>query len=293
MDSEFPMMDTAHLQAFGVFARTLNFTATAKALSLSQPAVFERIQLLGARLGRSLYRREGRALVLTADGERVARFARELEDRWREFSGELSGVVEPEVVRLAAGEGSYLFVLGPALSTFRRESKARLDLLTLGAKDTLGAVQRGEAHLGVAVIDLVPRGLEAEPLLTTPLCAALPARHPLASKRTLTLADLRGERWVVTPDGQTHRELLTRALGQQGAVVDAPLEADGWPLMLKFVELGLGVAVVNGVCAKTPGVALRPLAELGHVTYRLVTRRGARRPPQADRLAELLRRSGR
>lgn len=287
------MVDTAHLEAFAVFARTLNFTATAKALALSQPAVFERIQLLSARLGRTLYRRDGRGLVLTPDGERVARFARELDDRWREFSGELSGAPEPEVVRLAAGEGAYLYVLGDALSAFREASAARLDLLTLGAKDTLGAVHRGEAQLGVAVVDLVPRGLEAEPLLTTPLCAALPAKHPLARRRGLTLADLRGERWVVTPDGQTHRELLTRALGKHGAMVDAPLEADGWPLMLKFVELGLGVAVVNGVCAKSPGVVLRPLAELGTVTYRLVTRRGARRSAATEVLASHLRRVGR
>lgn len=283
------MMDTAHLQAFAVFARTLNFTATAKELALSQPAVFERIQLLGARLGRTLYRREGRDLVLTADGARVARFARELEDRWREFSGELEGVVEPEVVRLAAGEGSYLFLLGKALSAFRKESSARLDLLTLGAKDTVAAVQRGDAHLGVAVIDLLPRGLEAEPLLTTPLCVALPARHRLVSRRQLSLAQLRGERWIVTPEGQSHRELLSRALGRDGALVEAPLEADGWPLMLKFVELGLGVAVVNG-CASWPGVVLRPLAELGHVTYRLVRRRGARLGPQVEVLARLLRR---
>lgn len=284
------MIDTAHLQAFAVFARTLNFTATAKELALSQPAVFGRVQLLGQRLGRELYRREGRGLVLTEDGERVARFAREQEERWREFSAELSGAVHPEVVRLAAGEGSYLFVLGAALSAFRRESKARLELLTLGAKDTVGAVVRGEAQLGVAVLDVLPRGIEAEPLLTTPLCAALPARHPLARRPKLSLADLRGERWVVTPEGQTHRELLSRALGRDGAMLESPLEADGWPLMLKFVELGLGVAVVNG-CASWPGVVLRPIPELGRVTYRLVRRRGVKRTAAAEALARLIART--
>jgi DNA-binding transcriptional LysR family regulator len=289
MDSVIPMMETAHLQAFSVFARTLNFTTTAKELALSQPAVFERIQLLGERLGRALYRREGRGLVLTPDGERVARFARELDDRWREFGAELSGAVHADVVRLAAGEGSYLFLLGPALSAFRRESNARLDLLTLGAKDTANAVLRGEAQLGVAVIDLLPRGLEAEPLLTTPLCAALPARHPLARQRQLSLERLRSERWIVTPEGQSHRELLSRALGRDGTLLEAPLEADGWPLMLKFVELGLGVAVVNG-CAAWPRVVLRPLPELGSVTYRLVRRRGAKLTPAVAQLARRIQR---
>lgn len=289
MDSAIPMIATAHLQAFAVFARTLNFTTTAKELALSQPAVFERIQLLGERLGRALYRREGRGLVLTPDGERVARFARELDQQWREFNSELSGTVHPDVVRLSAGEGSYLFLLGPALSAFRRESGARLDLLTLGAKDTVSAVSRGEAQLGVAVIDVLPRGLEAEPLITTPLCAALPAGHPLARHRQLSLDRLRTERWILTPEGQSHRELLSRALGRDGTLLESPLEADGWPLMLKFVELGLGVAVVNG-CASWPRVVLRPLPELGTVTYRLVRRRGAKLTPTAALLARLIHR---
>ncbi|WP_437873430.1 helix-turn-helix domain-containing protein [Sorangium sp. So ce363] len=49
--------------------------------------------------------------------------------------------------------------------------------------------------------------------------------------------------------------------------------------------LGLGVAVVNGICAPPRGVILRPVPELGTVCYRLVTRRGAELPPAAERLA--------
>lgn len=56
--------------------------------------------------------------------------------------------------------------------------------------------------------------------------------------------------------------------------------------MLQFAALGLGVAVVNGICVPPRGVVLRPVPELGSVCYRLVTRRGARAAPAAERLAD-------
>ena len=68
-----------------------------------------------------------------------------------------------------------------------------------------------------------------------------------------------------------------------------PIEADGWPLMLRFAQLGLGVAFVNGVCALPDGVVARPIPELGRITYRLVRRRGAHLAPMAERLVTLLR----
>jgi hypothetical protein len=55
--------------------------------------------------------------------------------------------------------------------------------------------------------------------------------------------------------------------------------------MLQFAALGLGLAVVNGICTPPRGVVLRPVPELGTVCYRLVTRRGVELSPAAERLA--------
>jgi len=64
-------------------------------------------------------------------------------------------------------------VLGPGLAAFARDPTVELQLLTPGASATIEAVRTGKADLGVAAIDLVPRGIEARPLVTTPLCVAL------------------------------------------------------------------------------------------------------------------------
>ncbi len=282
------MIDGDLLASFAAFGDSRNLTRAARDVGISQPALFERLRRLADAVGQPLYERRGRELALTEAGTRVLAFAIEERGRHGALLAELHGTAATPQVTLAAGEGAYLYVLGPGLAAFARDPTVELQLLTLGARATIEVVRTGRADLGVAVIDLVPRGIEARPLVTTPLCVALPARHGAAKLRAVTLESLRGARWILPPEGQLHRDLVTRAIGRTGDSPTGVLEADGWPLMLQFVALGLGVAIVNGSCAAPRGVVFRPLRELGTVTYRLLQRRGANLSPGALALATAL-----
>ncbi|MBS2014175.1 MAG: LysR family transcriptional regulator [Deltaproteobacteria bacterium] len=279
------MVSAELLDSFVAFAETLNFTHAAKKTGLSQPALFERIRRLEESLGAPLYEREGRALTLTEAGTRTLAFSREARTRFADFLTELRNEAPRRTVTLAAGEGSYLYLLGPALAAFAKAHGPSLELLTVGGRGVLECLRRGDADLAVAAIDLVPSSIHARDIVTTPLCVALPAHHPLASHRRLRLRDLAGERFVLAPEGQLHRDLVSRALASGGHTPSRVLEADGWPLMLAFVKAGLGVAVVNGICELPRGVVTRPLRELGSVTYRLLQRKSARQTPEAELLA--------
>lgn len=296
MPSVTPILEGDLLAAFAAFADTRNFTHAARRLGLSQPAFFERIRRLSDALGVPLYERQGKQIRLTAQGLRLSAHAREALVRSEACVREIRGEAARETVTLAAGEGAFLYFLGPALTRFvtaargeggasAREPAAALRLLTLGTPAACEAVRAGEAQLAVGVVDLVPEGLVAADVLRTPLCVAMSRRHPLARRRALELADLAGQRLILPPPGRSHRDFVGRAFGRIGQEIAPPIEADGWPLMLQFAAVGLGVAVVNGICVPPRGVVLRPVPELGTVCYRLITRRGAEPSPAAARLA--------
>jgi DNA-binding transcriptional LysR family regulator len=285
------MVDTELLRSFVTFAETLNFTHAARRAGLSQPAFFERIQRLEAALDLSLYEKNGRVLALTAAGTQVLAFARDTDARFADFLAELRHETPRRPVTLAAGEGAYLYLLGPAIAAFARKSSAELELLTVGGRGVVEALRRGDADLAVAAIDLVPASITAQDLVETPLCVALPDAHPLSKRRSLRMAHLGEERFILTPEGQLHRDLVSRALAQRGRAPRRVLVADGWPLMLAFVQMGLGVAIVNGICALPRGVVVRPLEELGSVTYRLLRRKNAALSPDAEALAAQIRAS--
>jgi LysR family transcriptional regulator, low CO2-responsive transcriptional regulator len=283
------MLDGESLAAFVVFAEQLNFTRAAKLLHVSQPALHTRIGKLGEQLGVPLYRRKGRALILTDAGREVVRFARELEGRTRELHDTLHGTRPTAPVTLAAGEGSFLYLLGEPIRRFARQGSrggAPLRLLTRDREQTLEALRSGQAQLGVAALEHLPDDLECTPLREVPQLLVMPAAHPLSRKRKVRLEQLAGERMIVAPRGRPHRESFARAMLSAGVGWELAVETHGWPAMLQFVRLGLGLAVVNGSVEIPRGLVARPVPELPTTHYWLL--RPARISDPARALAKLI-----
>ena len=282
------MLSSTWLDSFIAFAEHLNFTHAARALRLSQPALYVQISKLAEEVGIPLYQRIGRRLELTAAGVDLLRFARENRERSRCFLEELRTGHSDQPVTLAAGTGAYLYLLGPALREFQRRSSSRLELLQRDRAGAVAAVRSGEAHLGVAPLDSTPEGIEVKLLLRVDQALVLPARHRLARKRRVRLSDLAGESLIVPPEDHAQRATLAQALASAGVPWRVAVEATGWQLVLRFVELGMGLTVVNSCCKPPRGLVLRPLAELPRVSYALLTRASTSRRGEAARLAQLL-----
>lgn len=257
------------LAAFAEFAESRNFTRAAERLHLSQPALHAKIAKLSASLGKALYERRGRNIEITAAGRKVQRFARELSHSAAEFSADLIEDSREASVVLAAGEGSYLYLLGPALRAFQSKNPRLLRLETASASSAVDAVTSARAHLGVAALEHTPRQLVVEPLTQVGQVLAIPARHALASRQQLRLRDLRSVPLILPPEGRPHRTIVAQALQSAGVDCEPVVEAGGWELMLHFVQLGFGAAVVNACCRLPAGVAGVRLPELPQIQYHL------------------------
>ncbi len=266
------MLKLEWLEGFAVFAEHLNFTHAARALHLSQPALHAQIRRLTETLGVPLYGREGRRLRLTAEGEEVLRFARQTHERSAAFVERLRTGHSRQPLVLAAGEGALLYLLGDAIRTFTARGPAPLRLITRDRDGTLAALRRGQAHVGVAVLDPVPDDLRGRLLAEIPQALVMPRSHPLARRRTIPVAALAGLPLVLPPEGRPQREALARAVAEHGGRLHASVEATGWELAIHFVALGLGLAVVNGCCRLPQGLVGRVVPGLPRVRYQAVHR---------------------
>jgi DNA-binding transcriptional LysR family regulator len=276
------------LRCFVVFADTLNFTHAADLLHISQPALHVKVNELGEMLGVQLYRRVGRVLELTEPGKKVARFGREMGARSDSFVEELtSGSSTPQIV-LAAGEGAYLYLLAEGIKEFLRRSDASLNLLTLNREGIIEAIESGKAHIGVAALESIPQGFESTVLKKVGQVLVMPAKHALTAKRTIRLQDLSGHKLIVPPANRPHRQVLASALQSAGVDWEVAVEASGWELMLRFVQLGLGLAVVNSSCTIPRGLVTRPVPSLPQIYYHLFHRRGGTALSPAAQLKKLL-----
>ncbi|WP_433720438.1 LysR family transcriptional regulator [Actinoplanes sp. CA-051413] len=274
------------LTSFAVFAEHLNFTRAAAELRISQPALHVKVRKLAQALGRPLYHRSGRRLVLTADGAAVARFARAHDERLADFLAEFAGVVPGRPVVLAAGQGAYLYLLGDTIRAVLAEEPTRLRLITCDHRQMLAAVRTGQAQLGVSVLDVLPEDLTAVRLATFPQVLLVPKGHRLARRRAVTLPDVAGTSLVVPPQHRPHRVLLERALRGAGAEWTVAVEAEGWPLITHFVALGVGLAIVNGCVPAPPGLVAVPVEGLPPVTYHVVHQPSALSDPRVAGLLD-------
>lgn len=265
-------LSTDALASFAVFADHLNFTRAAERLHISQPALHVKVNKLADAIGRPLYRRHGRVLRLTAEGEAVARFARDLDTRMSAFLAEMSGTRPTRPLVLAAGEGVYLYLLGDLVREVLHERRdplrpPPLELVNCDRTRMLAAVRSGRADIGISVLETLPDDLHTTLLASFPPTLVVPESHPLAARRTLSLPDLDGQAVVLPPPHRPHRIAVERALNAAGVTWNLAIEAEGWPLTLHFVALGVGVAVVNGCVRPPAGLVSREITGLPGAAY--------------------------
>ncbi|HXK18816.1 MAG TPA: LysR family transcriptional regulator, partial [Polyangiaceae bacterium] len=187
------MVNSEWVRAFVTFAETLNFTHAAARLHISPPALHVQIRKLGESLQAPLYVRRGRSLSLTAQGQKVLAFGREQEERTAQLVDDVKGTSHDASVVLAAGEGTFLHLLSEPLRAFQRGNRSRLRVLTRDREHALSAIQLGEAHLAVTVIDDVPPDVVSRRLAKVGAAVVVPRNHPLARKRSVSIRDLRDE----------------------------------------------------------------------------------------------------
>ncbi|HET9281392.1 MAG TPA: LysR family transcriptional regulator [Candidatus Angelobacter sp.] len=199
----YPGIDLRLQRFVVVVAEELNFSAAAARLHIAQPALSRAIRQLEDQIDLRLFIRNSRKVELTEAGREFVYEARKA----IHYSERVS-----EVVRRRKRQAASKLVIGypPQM-----DARFMLDLSKIqisGFKDLriivhgsftaeiLASIQKGKFDAGIV---LVPQGyleiakLQKISLYRYPLVAALPKAHPLASKKSLTLADINGQTLVI------------------------------------------------------------------------------------------------
>lgn len=261
------------LAAFAEFAEDGNFSRAAIRLHISQPALHTKVAKLARTIGAPLYARRGRTIEITDTGRRVQRFARDMAASMASFRDDM---LERETMRsvvLAAGEGAFLYLLGPGMRAHLSNRRHALQLMTADGASAVEAVRAGRADLGIACLDAMPRDLEVASFTRVGQVLAMPRKHPLAVRKSIRLKDLADCGLIVPPAGRPHRMMLSQMLQSAQVRWEVAVEASGWELMLHLVRLGMGLAVVNACCRIPTGVVTRPIPELPALQYVVVSRK--------------------
>jgi DNA-binding transcriptional LysR family regulator len=258
-------MTLQQLVYFLAVAETRHFTHAAERTHVAQPSLSKQIHTLEKELGAPLFSRARGNVTLTPAGEALLPVARRIlsdVDVARLEVGELVGLRRGRV-RLGATPSLCVAIVAGVLRRFHDAYPGiQLVVQESGSRDLTRALSGGE--LDLAMIIAPPQGLDAA-LTVTPLlheqlvvAGAVPGRGPVR------LETLRDTPMVMFRDGYDLRETTVLACRAAGFEPTLVVEGGEMDAVLRFVEAGLGVAVVPSmVRAGRPGLRGRPLAPPG------------------------------
>lgn len=262
-------IDLRQLECFVAVAEEGTFRAAAERLHMSQPPLSRQVKQLESELGVTLLDRDSAGAQLTPAGRaflkgarKTLRQAAEAVETARRYSTSTSRqlkigytkVFDPEVFpslepafKMAVPDGALVVVAGVSVELIRRLQRGALDLALIGLPSATG--------------ELVVEQLHREPLV-----AVIPARHPLARHKVLSIAQLKDQPlfWPqrrTNPGFFDHYEEVFAKLGH------APSRRLAEPvdhhLLLAEVANGRGIGFIPKSMTKVrrAGATFRPLKE--------------------------------
>jgi LysR family glycine cleavage system transcriptional activator len=239
----------ASLQVFACAARHLSFTRCADELHVTPGAISQQIRHLEERLGFALFHRVGRGLELTAEGQRLASVANEVQSR-----------ISEELRILHSGRIGSVFKLRCIPSFLSKWLMPRLpklqadypDLeLRVVAEDSSGSLRDDDFDLAIDLNDGSYPGLLTTPLLEEelfPVCspALLEGRPTLDSPYQLVhyplLHDITAWRGSYE---YAEWEFYLSAIGVSGVDVRRGHTFNRNHLIIEAARLGMGVAIAR------------------------------------------------
>ncbi|MFC8759486.1 LysR family transcriptional regulator [Streptomyces sp. NPDC057193] len=243
------MIEARHLRVLRAVAATGSFSAAARELGCTQPAVSQQMKALESSAGTPLLIRTGREMRLTQAGEVLVRHA----------SGILAGLTaaEEEVaaiaglragrVRLVSFPSGSSTLVPTALAALRAAHPGtRVSLVEAEPPRSIEMLREGDCDVALAFRYGAGRAewddLVVRPILADRLVGLVPEGHRLADAGSVGIAELADESWIA--GCPRCRRQLVDVCEEAGFTPRIDFATDDYPAVVGLVGAGLGVAVL-------------------------------------------------
>jgi DNA-binding transcriptional LysR family regulator len=243
----FIMLNPYQLRAFYEAAKSMNFTIAAKNLFVSQPAVTTQIKLFEEYCNLRLFKRKGRRMYLTSEGESLFYYAekvfeleKEIEKVIKDFHGLKRGYV-----RLGTTKTSVKYSIDSIMLSFHKsfpdikikvQEGTSMEMLqsVLDFRNDLALVAHIEDNPN---IDFTILGKEEIFLIVAP-------GHYLANKNNISFNELDGVPVIIKEIGSGTRKLVDNYFARSGVNPKILVETNKVEFIIELVKQGEGISLL-------------------------------------------------
>lgn len=290
------------LRVLVAIARRGSMTGAAADLLYTTSAISQQVRRLEAEVGQPVLERHTRGVTLTDAGHAIVRHALSIENQLAALQSELDDIagLRAGSLRLGTFPTVASSLLPVAVTRFRQEHPhVSLKVLSARLEQLLDHLERRRVEMTLlwdydwSRID-VP-WLELTEIAQDPTAVVVSARHPLAKRSSVRMAELAGEDWVTRGGNHPVAEVLSRTAHAAGFEPSIAFEANDYQEAQAMVAVGLGVALAPGLALANlrDDVAVLSLgADAPRRRILLATLKGRAATPAERAMSELLRAVG-
>ncbi|WP_298937401.1 LysR family transcriptional regulator [uncultured Ruegeria sp.] len=214
-------IDPKHLAQLSVIVEAGSFQSAANRLGTTQPALSRNMKTLEARLGTSLFQREGRRSIPNNLALRLARNGLAIR-----LAEEQAGIVADQAAKGSVGElriGAPPIVSGRFLSSvltkfIRANPNCSVEIRTGLVHELRTMLKRGQVDLVFGPENLAEQvdGLEFENLIDDGVRVMCRVGHPLTYRKQIMSSDLEAQIWLAHSRGSLLRQQTEAAMIASG-----------------------------------------------------------------------------
>ncbi len=237
------------LRYFIVLAEELHFGRAADRLAITQPPLSVAIKALEDELGVQLLKRDSKHAQLTEAGSAFLAEARQIMER-AERAGDIAKAVAAGLRgRLDIGVTGAMFYREIPSIVKRYEEVVpdmEVSLREMTSAEQINALLHNQVHVGFVNMGTVPPPLASISLDADEFVCCLSSSHPMAKERTVELANLTDEQWVMFARdvAPTYHDNVIAVLSTAGIHPRTRHAARQWLTVVAMVANGMGVALV-------------------------------------------------
>lgn len=250
-------MDLGRLRALRELSIRKTMAAVAEALYISPSAVSQQLALLEDEVGISLIERRGRGVSLTVAGqqlvERAERILVELQSARADIA-ELKKVIAGELRIAAFPSVAAALVAGAIHDLHMQHPRLTIQFDEMEPAESLAALRSWQTD--VAIIDdrnILPGALdpnvETIPLTEDVFNVMVSQKHVLAETPTVTLQELRDERWAIDTASSAYTRMLTEACQAVGFNPNIVARCKGFEVTIALIREGYAISMIPGLRA--------------------------------------------
>ena len=239
-------MDFDQLEIFLEVARLASFSRAAEKRFRTQPAISSQIRALEEEVGARLLDRSGGKVSVTAAGKLFFKYAEETLERRKIIVTEIAEterVPRGEIV-VGANEGTCLHILPEVFAQFKRDyPSVAVSIKRADYGRILESILENAVDFGVVSLPVNDNRLQAELIHRDELVVITPPGHPLAAKKSVTVAEVAAFPLVVPKLGHT-RDALDTLFYDRKLKPSFAMELDSSELLKRFVAADVGVGFI-------------------------------------------------